>query len=367
MLDEHAIRRVLEGGGGAAGAAARLLLHIPGKLYGEAMRLRRALYAKNILASAAAPVPVISVGNLTAGGTGKTPLVVLLADHFLARGKRPAILLRGYRAGSDGAGSDEAALYRRLCPEALLRVGPNRADSARDAAAAGADILLMDDGFQHRRLRRDLDIVLIDALSPWGGGNTIPGGLLREPPAALAAAHVLVITRSDQVAASALAALASRLGTIAPGAALFTARHEPARLRSAGGGELPLETLQGKEVVLLSGIARPEAFAKTLRALGAGIGASFTENDHRHFSNSFVEKALACAQARGALLVTTEKDEGKLPALSPDTAARVWILGVRQAIDDADRFFGLVDGAAGGRLEITSCILRECGHNGFSG
>lgn len=335
---------MLEGNGGAAGTVLRAVLCVPGKLYGCAMRARRRLYEKGIFSPAAAEVPVISVGNITAGGSGKTPLVVLLANHFAEAGKKPAILLRGYRSAA-GNGSDEANLYKKLCPAALVETGSDRVASAKRAVAAGANIILMDDGFQHLRLRRNLDIVLIDATAPWGGGNTIPGGLLREPLSALSRAQVIIITRADQAKASDLSATRKRIQTLAPKALLLTARHKPARLRhinaKANETSLPPESLRGKRVVILSGIARPEAFARTLASLGAEVVDSFTGNDHRHFPEEFQEKARTRAADLNASLVTTEKDEAKGLSVS------ALVLGVEQDIDGADKLFGIIDKTVG--------------------
>lgn len=340
-MNEHTIRTLLEGNGGAAGTALRALLYAPGKAYGEIMRARRRLYEIGAFPSAAAPVPVISIGNITAGGSGKTPFTALLANHFLQNGQTPAILLRGYRAQGE-TGSDEANLYKRLAPGAIIKVGSNRAASAAEATEEGANILLMDDGFQHLRLRRNLDIVLIDAASPWGGGNTIPGGLLREPLAALKRANILVITRSDQAPEPTLQAITARLKTLAPDAPIFTARHAPARLR-ADGEAIPLESLRGKNVVMLSGIARPEAFKQTLKTLGAKIAAEFIVNDHQNFPPDFMAQARSRAKELNAPIITTEKDEAKNPPVSP-----LWILGINQELDNPAALLRIVDEAAGG-------------------
>lgn len=339
-MNEHWIREMLEGGGGAGGGTLRALLYVPGKVYGLVMRARRALYEWGILPSAAASVPVISVGNITAGGSGKTPMTAFLANHFLSAGKKPAILLRGYRA-AEGAASDEAVLYADICPGALVEVGGDRVASAARAVAAGAEVLLMDDGFQHLRLRRGLDIVLIDATAPWGGGNCLPGGLLREPLSALARVRAVVITRADQVAAEELAALRACVEARAPVAAVFTACHRPVRLREVGGGggaSLSPERLRGREVVVLSGIARPEAFAKTLSSLGAVVVASFTENDHRAFSEETVRGAFG----RGAPVVTTEKDWAR-GIVVPASGAPLWVLGVALEVEGGERLLEVAD------------------------
>lgn len=354
-MDEHAIRTILEGGGGNGGLVIRSSLWLPGKLYGLAMRLRRAGYARGWLADNQAGVPVVSIGNLTAGGSGKTPFTALLANHLAAAGKKPAILLRGYRQ-SDGGQSDEAILYGSLCPGVPVEVGSDRAAGAARAVAAGAGVLLMDDGFQHLRLRRDLDIVLIDATSPWGGGNTIPGGLLREPPVALALAQIVVVTRSDQVEPAVLRRILDRISLLAPQSRVFTARHRPVRLRDLRQTSLPLEELRGRKVVTLSGIARPEAFEKTVAGLGADSVDSFRGRDHQHFTREFLLRAVDRAKALSAILVTTEKDEAKnIIGIMADNKEvdnnnvreAILVLGIDQDVDGKEELLAMVDTATG--------------------
>lgn len=354
-MDEHDIRVILEGGGGNGGQVIRTLLWLPGKLYGLAMRLRRSGYGNNWLQSHSAAVPVISIGNITAGGSGKTPLTALLANHLASRGKKPAILLRGYRQ-SDGGQSDEAVLYGALCPGVPVEVGSNRLAGAARAVAAGADVLLMDDGFQHLRLRRDVDIVLVDATSPWGGGNTIPGGLLREPPSALSQARAVIVTRSDQVEPALLHAMLERIRQLAPHSLVLTARHRPVRLHKLGGTALPLESLRDRKVAILSGIARPEAFEKTVAGLGAHIAATFRGSDHQHFTQQFVMQAVTKAKSLDAVLVTTEKDQAKNiigvmadNKLVDNTTIQemIWVLGIEQDVEGREALFALVDSVAG--------------------
>lgn len=346
-MDEHAIRRMLEGNGGPAGTLLRTLLYIPGKAYGLAMRARRGAYAQNILKSHKADAPVIAVGNLTAGGAGKTPMTLLLAQELARMGKTPAVLLRGYRQTGD-AQSDEAALYQTLAPGLIVQVDPDRRAGARNAVDAGADVLLMDDGFQHLKLRRDLDIVLVDATAPWGGGNTIPGGLLREPKSALKHAGVVVVTRSNQVAPETLRSLKDEIRTLAaPSAPILAARHQPSGLHTGSGKELALDSLRGRDVVALSGIARPEAFLATLEELGARVVAQFAGGDHCNFDRRYVLAVLSEAASRDAVAVMTEKDgaKGIFAELAAETADNtrddsnnvlegVWVLGIRQQVDD---------------------------------
>ncbi|MCD8350187.1 MAG: tetraacyldisaccharide 4'-kinase [Planctomycetaceae bacterium] len=349
-MDEHAIRTMLEGKGGPAGSALRAILYVPGKAYGLAMQARRGAYRRGVLQSRAAGVPVISIGNLTAGGSGKTPMTLLLAKTLADLGKTPGILLRGYRQSETG-GSDEATLYTTLAPGIIVAVDPDRCAGAARAVAAGADVLLMDDGFQHLRLRRDLDIVLVDATAPWGGGNTIPGGLLREPKSTLRHAGMVVVTRSNQIPEADLNQLISDIrGVIGTGTPLLQAIHKPSRLYTLAGEHLSLDALRDKPVVVLAGIARPEAFEKTLVELGARIVRTYALPDHRDIPAELLRAALDEAEQAGAVVVTTEKDRAKAVFSVPDArtadknrwrdtdAGRVWIVGVDQCVDDQASF-----------------------------
>ncbi len=364
-MNEHLIRAILEGNAGWPGGLIKGALWPAGKLYGLAMSLRRDAYRRGVLVSEKAAVPVISVGNLTAGGTGKTPFTVMLARFMLGRKRRPAILLRGYRRSAAGV-SDEAELYRRELPGVQVVTGADRRASAAEAVRGGADLLILDDGFQHLRLRRDLDLVLIDATSPWGGGNTFPGGLLREAPAALGLADCLVVTRSDQVAAETLRVIQERLATLAPRALSLTACHAPKRLTRLDGVQLPLEALKGRRVVALAGIARPEAFMRTLADLGAEVVGQVFGEDHVEFSKITLKRCFSLAKQREALVVTTEKDRARgiwaaqdgemaddikgkpLSRIGNGNPAQgkqgeVWILGVEMRVDQPERLEELLE------------------------
>lgn len=351
-MDEHAVRRILEGGGGLAGKLIRGGLWFPGAVYGGLMQLRRAAYLTGLLDSSRATLPVISVGNLTAGGSGKTPFVVMLARMLSARGIRPGILLRGYRRSGEGQ-SDEEALYRLACPDAVVVANPDRVEGAALAAGAGAEALLLDDGFQHLRLKRDLDIVLVDASSPWGGGMPFPAGLLREPRSALAKANLVVVTRSDQRPSEFIGRLRDEIRALAPAAPILAARHRPSGARRLDGTAPPPEALAGKKVVALSGIARPEAFHLTLAGLGAEVVATFAQNDHRHFDLPYLRDVLAEARKADAIVVTTEKDGVKtiFSQLSDNIGvdnSNVWILEVRQEVDDPETLDRLLAGVLAG-------------------
>lgn len=299
----------------AARGGAVELLRLPALLFGAAARLRGSLYDRRVLPSASVDVPVVCVGNLTAGGTGKTPLVAWVVRHLLRRGTRAGVLSRGY--GARGGPNDEARELARLFPDVPHVQERDRVAGAARLVELGVEAVVLDDGFQHRRLARDLDLVAVDATRPWGlpaprdGARPVraflPRGLLREGPEALARAGGVVLTRADQVSPAALAALADEVREHAPGVALAEAVHRPVRLRGADGAREPAE-LAGREVDLVSGIGNPDAFERTVRELGARV------REHRRFPDhhAYGPRDLAGLGAGGRALVTTAKDGVKL-------------------------------------------------------
>ncbi|MBL6720408.1 MAG: tetraacyldisaccharide 4'-kinase [Planctomycetes bacterium] len=306
---------------------AQALLAPPAVLMGWASRLRAALYDRRLLGAFEAGVPVVSLGNLTAGGTGKTPAAVLVVELLHALGHRPALLSRGYGA-REGAPNDEALELARLLPGVDHVQDPDRVAGARRLVDRGATAIVLDDGFQHRRLAREVDLVLIDATRPLGlpapaaGGEPVeaflPRGLLREPPTALARAHAILLTRTDQVGAAALEALEVRVAGWAPGVPVLHTRHAPARLLTPEGPR-PLEEFAGTEVRLLSGIGNPGAFEATARSLGAHIREHRAHPDHHAF------RAEDLPEREGPPILCTLKDASKLEALG----LRPWVLEVR--------------------------------------
>jgi len=310
-MDQQAARDILSGRRRGLGAALlRGLAWVLSKPYGWAVRLRRVMYRVGLGGSHRAPVPVISVGNLTTGGTGKTPMVAWIAERLRQAGFRPAILMRGYKS-RDGI-SYEAEMLRRTTGAAVV-VNPDRLAAARAAAQAGAEVLILDDGFQHLRLKRDLDIVLIDATNPFGYGHCLPRGLLREPPSALREADVVVITRADLVGSEALAELRERLVRLAPGADILQAGHVPTAVILPAGRHLPPSVLAGKPVAAFCGIGNPESFFATLSAAGAEVVKKMTFDDHAAYDAAALERiAREVAGCRAEALVTTAKDRVKI-------------------------------------------------------
>lgn len=269
-------------------------------LYGAALVLRRALAPdpKRV------PVPVVCVGNLTTGGTGKTPAVSWVVERLLSLGRKPGILTRGY-------GRDEPLLLEELCPGVPVVVDPDRAAGAAKGIAGGADVLVMDDGFQNLDIVHDLDLVLVDAMDPWGGGRLLPWGRLREPREALGRAGAVLVTRSDQVAPEELARVREEAARLAPKAILAEAVHRPL-------GDLGW--LKGEKVLAVSGIGNPGAFERALEGLGAVLAGKRRFRDHHPWT--FQDVREVSSAAAGATVVTTRKDWVKLRAFPEASAWR---------------------------------------------
>ncbi|MEO6711331.1 MAG: tetraacyldisaccharide 4'-kinase [Planctomycetota bacterium] len=300
-------------------------LRLPACAFRVVTSLRSEFYRSGLLTTHRAGVPVFSVGNISAGGTGKTPLVIWLARELERRKRRVGILSRGYGA-ERGKSNDEGRMLERSLPGVAHVQGRDRVRGARDLLAQGVDAIVLDDGFQHRRLGRDVDVVLVDATRPWGltrdaEGKSVrallPRGLLREPPQALARADAIVITRVDQLPPAWLEDLSNEIEGLAPGVPQLRAVHAPRALRSSDGSRLPLSALAEREVDLVSGIGNPEAFARTAKSLGARV---MTE---RHFEDhhDFVRRDVEDLGRDGRLVLCTAKDQVKLATLGVACAA----------------------------------------------
>jgi tetraacyldisaccharide 4'-kinase len=310
LPDADSFRRLVDGSlRGPLPAVARAGLAAASVPYGLAVAARNTAYDRGLLRVTRAPVPVICVGNLTLGGTGKTPLVAWVA-RVLERGRsHPAIVSRGYRADREGR-SDEAAELAILLPGVPHVADRDRVAAARAAAARGADVVVLDDGFQHRRLARDLDIVAIDATDPFGGGRLFPRGLLREPLSGIARARAVVLTRAAGVAPERRAAIRTAVERAGGGrAAWVESAHRPVRLRSAGGDVRPLDDLRSRRVVAFAGIGNPAAFRDTLVGLGADLADFRGFPDHHPYSAGDLRALDERRRRLGAdLVVTTLKD-----------------------------------------------------------
>lgn len=299
-------------------------------LYRGVIAARNLGFRSGALSATRLSVPVMSIGNLTFGGTGKTPTVISLVRELVRRGYRPAILTRGYkrrdRTPALVVGPDSEATVARVGDEALelasrlpgvpIAVDADRFAGAKEVLRRGADVLVMDDGFQHRRLHRDLDVVLIDAGDPWGGGFLPPVGRLREPRENLRRADAAVITKLPEGSRERFGELKDEIGRIAPGLPVFGAQLETTTLITPQGRQ-PLERLEGREVVALAGVGRPGGFLSTLKRCGALVVDEIIFRDHHIYKRDDIDRACERASSRSAILVTTGKDAVKLPADAP--------------------------------------------------
>ena len=257
---------------------------------------------------------MISVGNLTLGGTGKTPMVEYVARWGRSRGLRVAILGRGY--AQDEGLNDEGRVLEENLPDVPHLQGRDRPSLARVAVEElESQLLVLDDGLQHRRLARDLDIVLLDALDPFGLGRVFPRGLLREPVGSLRRAGVVVLSRGDLVPESERLAIRAKAERRAGPLAWAVARHAPSGLLAEGGPEEPLDSLGERPVAAFCGIGNPEGFRRTLEGMGARVVGFRAFPDHHPYSAKDVADLTSWVRDLGAgLALTTQKDSVKLRA-----------------------------------------------------
>lgn len=315
---------------------ARLALLPLLPLYSLAVRLRAAAYRRGVISTHRLPVPVVSVGNVAFGGTGKTPTVIALARDLVRRGRRPAVLTRGYgrsdRAprllvGPDPqitaaeAGDEPLELAMRL-PGVPVVVDPDRVRGASAALRRGADVVLLDDGFQHLRVERDLDLVLLDAGDPWAGGALPPLGRLREPLGALARADAILVTKMARCARSVPEPIRRRLAELAPGTPVLGSTTVPRRVATPEGSLEP-SALRGRRVFAFAGLARPSGFVGVLEGAGAEVVGHRWFADHHPYREQDLGDLLARSARLGAVPVTTAKDRVKLPPSAP-----VWVVEV---------------------------------------
>ncbi|MCS6859342.1 MAG: tetraacyldisaccharide 4'-kinase [Abditibacteriales bacterium] len=269
---------------------------------------------------------VISVGNLVAGGTGKTPMVQYLARRLREHGVSVAVILRGYGGRKSEVGGvvsdgervwmsveesgDEAQLHARTLPGVPVLIGRDRvAAGERAAREFGAEVIVLDDGFQTWQLQRDLDVLLIDATNPFGNGHLLPCGVLREPVKAMARADVVVLTKTEGVDGETLTQLETRLRTwLRADALIARARHKPTCFINWDGEQQPLSHLHGTKVCALSALADNTHFLTTLQRLGLSVEVASSFLDHHRYT----QRDWQAARASGLPVVTTEKDWVKL-------------------------------------------------------
>ncbi len=288
--------------------AARLALLPLSGLYAGAVAVRSVWYRVGLAQPRPLPLPAIAVGNLSVGGTGKTPLAVWIAAYCVDAGRRPGILLRGY-------GRDEVLVHRRLVPEAIVVANPDRVAGATTAKAQGATVLVLDDAFQRLDTARDLNIAVLAAeqarLPRW----TLPAGPWREGHGALSRANLLVVTRK-RAEAEAANAVADRLAARWPRTPVAVARLTLTGLSGMRSGtSAPLGALRGQRIIVAAGIADPESFAVQVRASGATVQLAAYQDHHEYGAEDVAR--LVQAAAKAGYLVITEKDAVKLRSVWP--------------------------------------------------
>jgi tetraacyldisaccharide 4'-kinase len=320
-------------------------------LYGAVTRTRLALYGAGLLRTYEVDAPVVSVGNITTGGTGKTPLVEWLARTAASAGRRVCVLTRGYgRADvrarvlvSDGlrvlASVQEGGDEPRLLAEQLLGLAAVVADADRAAAASWAqrelqsDLFILDDGFQHLRLARDLNIVTLDASAPWGGRHLLPRGRLREPLTGLRRADCIVITRAEL--APDLDSLRATVAQLSNARPIFNARAQTRALRSRAAKDEQATAFAAlpQPLAAFCALGNPQAFFAHVRSAGCELSATRALPDHHGYTQADVDELERTARQHGArALITTAKDEVKLRPL--DFSLPCYVLEIGLAFDD---------------------------------
>ena len=323
-----------------------------GAIYGLGAVLRRKLYGPVFKVERAAR-PVVSIGNLTVGGSGKTPMCLALARFLLDRGYRPAVLSRGYGRREDGGWQPPIVVSRGAGPEVPPEVGGDEpwlmadeldglrvvvdSDRARGAGAAiedlGADILILDDGFQHLKLAADCRILMAPAHKPFGNGAVLPAGPLREPVSAHRLADILIASGAESPTPEVL--------ELAGGRPVFAAKYRSVGWQPLGNHHIePLETLAGPPVFAFCGLGRPDSFLRSLRALGLKLRRFTALRDHQVYDRPTLNRLGLDYLASGAeVMVTTAKDAAKLPAGFP---LPVKILKMEMSLDRPDEFISAV-------------------------
>jgi tetraacyldisaccharide 4'-kinase len=298
-------------------AATRCLMSALIPAYAIANGVRNQLFDAGLKKTYPLGRPTLSVGNLTTGGTGKTPMVGFIVEHLLSIGHHPAILLRGYKS-TDTHGSDEAAVYRNQFGDRVpVIANPSRVEGAAAALSQypNTSCFVLDDGFQHRKAKRDLDLVLIDATNPFGYGHLLPRGLMREPKAALKRADAIIITRSDQVLPEALSQLDQTIQHLTGKMPIAHASHQWTGLLNVAGDPCDLSLLQDQPVFAAIAIGNPDAFVRTLHEHATDVRDVIIRPDHDTWPPEVIHDLIKQARKENALLLTTEKDYVKWPTL----------------------------------------------------
>jgi tetraacyldisaccharide 4'-kinase len=324
VSDRGVVDRVWYGSDAIAVAARALLVPLE-RIFGGVVGARDILYDAGWLPALVTPIPAVSIGNLTVGGTGKTPIAAWMAKGLADRGAHPAVILRGY-------GADEPLVHQQLNPGVPVVVGADRATAVRDAAAQGADVAVLDDAFQHRRVQRMADLVLVSADRWTSDVRLLPAGPWREPLKAVRRATLVIVTRkaaSDQV----VEAVHERLSRIAPAIPRVSVRLDPTALVRADDATetRALNSLAGATIDAILSIADPAAFARQMERHGAVVRARVFP-DHHAFTDADVQRIVS-EVSPDAVVVCTLKDAVKLAPRWPRLAPRLWYVSQQVMVE----------------------------------
>ncbi len=390
-FERYAVDVILERREGGRANALKLLLGAFSLVYTRAVQTRLSLYRRRILRSQELGCPVVSIGNLTVGGTGKTPVAEMLARELQKRGRRVAILSRGYksvprpfiqrlrnkifrhldlfppRIVSDGRrvlldsrrAGDEPHMLAKNLPGVCVLVDKDRVKSGLHALRHfNSDVLLLDDGLQYQRLRHRLDIVLVDRQAPFGNEHLLPRGTLREPPSNLRRASYIIVTKSGPDPDD---NLIRRLHGLNRTAAIIECDHAPRYWQDLRTGEkFPLEHLKNRHVGAMSGIARPESFEEGVRSLGAVVEITKAFADHHRFTKKEILRFLEWCDRRSLdALVTTEKDAVRFPEIDAPPVPMLFLRVEIKILRGHAHWEDLLARAAGELPRITSGGARH--------
>lgn len=303
---------------------ARVVLWPAEVLYSVAVRLRGSMYDRGWLSAHPSALPALSIGNVSVGGTGKTPVAAWAVSRLRARGARPAVVLRGY-------GGDEPLVHEALNPGVPVVVDADRVRGVRAARDAGADCVVLDDAFQHRRLKRAADWVLVAAERFDRTTHLLPAGPLREPRGAIARANVVVVTRKTE-SAEAAANVAERLESMSLVATAVVHLRPDGVVNALDGAGQGLEKLRGARVLKVAGVGAPEAFFAQLREHGVLDSSVIAYGDHHAFTAADVQLMLRTA-TRADAVVCTLKDAVKLAPLWPRDGLPLWYVSQRAEVE----------------------------------
>jgi tetraacyldisaccharide 4'-kinase len=322
------LRRIAEtvwSGRGKRARTLRLVLSPIEIAYRSGVAIRGWLYDTGVIPTEDFSIPVVSVGNLSVGGTGKTPVAAWIARRLTEMGVKPGIVLRGY-------GGDETIVHQRLNAGVPVVVASDRTRGIREAIAQGVDVAILDDAFQHRRAARDADVLLVDADSWSGPPRLLPAGPWREPLRSARRASLVIVTRKT-ADKSTVDAARRAVAAAAPRVPIAVVHLAPGDLRSTTTGQtLPLHALRGADLTAIAAIARPDSFFRQLVELGAVVRPhsfpdhyTFTSREARH---------LAAQASSSDFVVCTLKDAVKLESVWPPEAGSLWYVSQRLKIED---------------------------------